>query len=63
MPGHGLAAEVVELVLGQAALEERPGVDARRGVALEEDLVADSAAVLAAEEVVEADLVEAAPSA
>ena len=33
-------AEVVELLLGQPALEEGAGVDARRGVALEEDLVA-----------------------
>ena len=55
----GLAPEVVELVLGQAALEERAGVDARGGVALVEDLVAAALAVLAAEEVVEADLVQA----
>jgi hypothetical protein len=31
---------VVELLLGEPALEERAGVDAGRGVALEEDLVA-----------------------
>jgi hypothetical protein len=53
---------VIELVLGQAALEERPRVDPGRGVALVEDLVAAAAGltetVLAAEEVVEADLVE-----
>jgi len=30
-----LAAEVVEIVLRQAPLEERPGVDAGGGVALE----------------------------
>ena len=54
-----LQAEVVELVLGQAALQEGPGVDARGGVALEVDLVAGLAVVLAPEEVVEADLVEA----
>ena len=53
-----LLAEVVELLLGQAALEEGPGVDAGGGVALEVDLVAGLAVVLAPEEVVEADLVE-----
>ena len=53
-----LVAEVVELLLGQAALDEGPGVDAGRRVALEEDLVAEAAVGLAAEEVVEADLVE-----
>ena len=53
-----LAPEPVEVLLGQAALEERAGVDAGRGVALEEDLVAGAAVGLAAEEVVEADLVE-----
>ena len=59
LAGYGLAAEVVELILGQAALEERPGVDARSGVALVEDLVTCRAVgVLAPEEVVEADLVE-----
>ena len=35
-----LLPEVVEVVLGEPALEEGAGVDARRGVALEEDLVA-----------------------
>jgi hypothetical protein len=58
-----LAAEVIELILAQAALEEGARVDARRRVALVEDLVAAPAglaeAILAAEEVVEADLVEA----
>ena len=39
-PGHDLAAEVVELGLAEPALEEGAGVDARRGMALEEDLVA-----------------------
>ena len=38
--GRRLAPEVVELLLAEPALEERPGVDARRGVALVEDLVA-----------------------
>ena len=37
--GRQLAAEVLQLLLAQPALEEGPGVDARRGVALEEDLV------------------------
>ena len=50
---------MVELGLGQPAFEEGTGVDARRGVALEEDLVAHAVGVLAAEEVVEAHLVEA----
>ena len=54
-----LAPEAVELLLREAALEERARVDARRGVALEEHLVAAARIVLAAEEVVEADLVQA----
>ena len=53
-----LTTEVVEVVLGQAALEERTGVHAGRGVALEVDVIAGGAVVLAAEEVVEADLVQ-----
>jgi hypothetical protein len=53
-----LEPEVVQLLLVQAALDERPGVDARRGVALEVHLVPGHPAVLAPEEVVEADLVE-----
>ncbi len=43
----------------EPALEEGAGVDARRAVALDVDLVAAAGVVLAAEEVVEADLVEA----
>ena len=54
-----LLAEAVELLLGQPALEEGAGVDARGAVALDVDLVAAAGVVLAAEEVVEADLVEA----
>ena len=59
-----LLAEAVELLLVQAALEEGTGVDARGAVALDVDLVAAAGAVLrrrvlATEEVVEADLVEA----
>ena len=53
-----LAAEPVEMVLGEAPLEERAGVDAGRRMALHEDLVAAPPVGLAAEEVVEADLVE-----
>ncbi len=54
-----LLAETVELPLGQAALEERARVHARRCVSLVVDLVAAAGVVLAAEEVVEADLVKA----
>ena len=53
-----LATEVLELLQRDAAFEERAGVDARRGVALEEDDVAVVTGALALEEVVEADLVE-----
>ena len=53
-----LLPEPVELVRGQAALEVRPGVDAGGGVALEVDLVAAAGVVLAAEEVVQTDLVQ-----
>ena len=53
-----LLAEAVELVGAEAALEEGAGVRAGGGVALDEDLVAAAGVVLAAEEVVEADLVE-----
>ena len=53
-----LLAEPVELVGGEPALEERAGVRAGGGVALDEDLVAATGVVLPAEEVVEADLVE-----
>jgi hypothetical protein len=59
LAGHGLTPEVVELALGQATFEERPRVHPGRGVALVEDVVAGALAVLAAEEVVEADLVQA----
>ncbi len=53
-----LLAEGVELGLVQAAFQERPGVDAGGGMALDEDLVARLAVVLAAEEVVEAHFVQ-----
>ena len=53
-----LLPEAVQLLLGEPALEERAGVHAGGGVPLVEDLVAAAGVVLAAEEVVEADLVE-----
>ena len=53
-----LTAEVVEVVGLEPSLDERTGVDPGGGVALEVDLVAGVAVVLAAEEVVEADLVQ-----
>src|SRR4029077_11569248 len=61
--GWRLAPEVVQLLLVEPALEVCPGVDPGRGVALVEDLVTRLAAlagtaVAAAEEPVEADLVE-----
>ena len=54
-----LAAEVVEVVFAESALHEGPRVDAGGCVALEVHVVAGVAVVLAVEEVVEADLVEA----
>ncbi len=54
----GLAAEVVELLLTDPAVEEGAGVDAGGGVALDVELVARAVALLAAEEVVEAGLVQ-----
>ena len=53
-----LLAERVELLLAEPVQHERAGVDAGRGVPLEEDLVAAVALVLATEEVVEAHVVE-----
>src|SRR5690606_33392078 len=54
----GLAAEVVQLGLGEPAVEEGAGVDAGGGVALDVELVAGAVRLLALEEVVEAGLVE-----
>jgi hypothetical protein len=54
-----LLAEPVQLGLVEAALDVRPGVHAGGGVALEEDVVSAARVVLAPEEVVEADLVQA----
>ena len=39
LPGDGLPPEVIELVGRQASLEEGPGVDPRRRMALVVDLV------------------------
>ena len=54
-----LPTEVVEVVRAQAALEERTRVHTGCCVPLEVDVVPGLAVLLAAEEVVEADLVEA----
>ena len=57
-PAVDLTPEAVEMLLVQPPFEERSGVHARRRVALEEHLVACAAVALAAEEVVEADVVQ-----
>src|SRR5207248_3291608 len=54
-----LLPEAVEMRLIEPAFQKRPRIDTRRTVPLEEHLVAGLAALLAAEEVVEPDLVEA----
>ena len=53
-----LLPEAVEVRLGQPSVEEGAGVDAGGGVALDVELVAAARALLAAEEVLEAGLVE-----
>ena len=53
-----LEPEVVQLLLREAALHEGPGVDARRGMTLEIDLIPGMAIVLSPEEVVEPHLVQ-----
>ena len=53
-----LAAEMVEVVGGETTFHEGAGVHAGSGVALEVDVVTGVSVVLAAEEVVEADLVQ-----
>ena len=58
LSGLHLATEVVELIGAQASLEEGARIHARCGVSLVEDLVARPG-ILAPEEPVEADLVEA----
>ena len=52
-----LLTEAVQTVFVDPALEEGAGLDAGGGVALDEDLVTAAGVVLAAEEVVEPDLV------
>jgi len=54
-----LAAELLEIGFVEATLEECACVDSGRCVALEVDVIASVAIVLTAEEVVEADLVQA----
>jgi hypothetical protein len=51
-------AELVQLTCVQPALDESAGIDARRGVALEVDLVTGCGVRLASEEVIEADFVK-----
>ena len=51
-------AEVVHLIFADAAFHERAGVDARRGVALEEDQVAAVFIGRGLEEVVEANVIQ-----
>ena len=58
MRGGHLLAESVHLLFGEAAFQEGTRVGAGGGMTLEEDVVAAAGVVLAAEEVVEADLVE-----
>src|ERR1700752_2063429 len=53
-----LLTETIQLVGSQPTLEKRARVDARRGVALDEDLIATARMRLAPEEVVEPDLVQ-----
>ena len=53
-----LVTEVAQVRFGEPAFEKRARVDARRRVALEVDDVGVAAGVLAAEEVIERDLVE-----
>src|SRR5680860_143635 len=53
-----LATKAVEVGLAQPPLHERSGIDARRRVTLEEDLLPEDLLALALEEVVEPDFVE-----
>ena len=54
----GFPTEGVDALDVDAPLEEGAGVDARGGVTLEVDRVADAVEILALEEMVEADLVQ-----
>ena len=58
LAAHDFLAEVIDLRVAEPALEVGARVDAGRCVTLVEDLVAAAARILAAEEVVEADLVQ-----
>ncbi len=53
-----LLAEAVQIKLAEASFQEGSRIHARTGVALEEDLIAATGMVLAAEEMVEAHLVQ-----
>ena len=53
-----LATETVQLPFAEPSLEKCTGVNARGSVALKEDLVTEALVGLAAEEVVESNLVE-----
>src|SRR5580704_3368848 len=53
-----LAAEVDELLLVEPAQQITPRIDARRGVALEEDLIGRFGSLLAVEEMVEGHFIE-----
>ena len=52
LPRGDLPAEMQQLLFAEASFQKRPGVDARGGVALKEDLIAVAVAVGALEEVV-----------
>ncbi len=56
--GRQLPAEILQVLLVDAAFEKGPGVDPRRRVPLDVHLVRRLPTVLAVEEVVEADLIE-----
>ncbi len=51
--GLQLAAEIFQLIFAQPAQQKRPGVNSRRGVPLEIDLIGRERAFLAADKVVE----------
>ena len=57
-PGPDFLAEPIEVGLGEAPFQEGSGVDPGRGMALEVDVIAGQAVLLAPEEMVEPDLVE-----
>ena len=58
MFSRSLLTESVQIVLGKAPLNERACVVTGGGVTLEENVVAAAGVLLAAEEVVQSDLVQ-----